>query len=147
MLFRSTGNFPLKSTFYKTYQNFSKFTALCLLGVRAAASRAGGASGECKLEIGNCGGADQHQGGKQRGAAGRAEKEASQQLKLPEHSGDSPGGGGLPHHQLLPHLLQWGARRDGDLEHSSCPEAQKSVRRSICGVPCTVYAVIFLPIW
>ena len=65
------------------------------------------------------------------------------------HNGDSPGGGGLPHHQLLANLLQRGAGRDGDLGHRYRPQAQKSMRRSIFGVSyCFSSSIhISLPIW
>ena len=132
----------LKLPFLKTFCNFFEPNS----GVRAAPGRARGASGEFQLEVGHGRRADDDQGGAQQQQRGRAEKvreEGAQHLKFPVHNRDSPGGGGLPHHQLLPDLLQWGAGRDGDLEHRCCPEAQKSVW---CLVLFSLRS-ISLPIW
>ena len=121
----------LKVTFLKDFLELFRTQLFCASGVRAAPGRARGASGEFQLEVGHGRRADDVQGGaqqqQQRGRAEKVREEGSQHLKFPIHNRDSPGGGGLPHHQLLPDLLQWGAGRDGDLEHRCCPEAQKSM--------------------
>ena len=98
---------------------------ICIPGVRAAAHRSWRARRECQLEICHRRGADQHQGAVQQHQGARAAdwaeeqracEEQSQQLKLSKlQNRDPPGGGGLPLHQLFPHLLHWGARWDGDL--------------------------------
>ena len=135
----------LKLPFLKTFCNFFEPNS----GVRAAPGRARGASGEFQLEVGHGRRADDDQGGaqqqqqQQRGRAEKVREERAQHLKFPVHNRDSPGGGGLPHHQLLPDLLQWGAGRDGDLEHRCCPEAQKSMW---CLVLFSLRS-ISLPIW
>ena len=98
---------------------------ICIPGVRAAAHRSWRARRECQLEICHRRGADQHQGAVQQHQGARAAdwaeeqracEEQGQQLKLSKlQNRDPAGGGGLPMHHLLPHLLHWGARWDGDL--------------------------------